>query len=100
MANLGDGAVVEVFVMGLAHGPGLELMRGITRGVQVVVLGDLGELGAMAALVTLMMNGPGQKLPPWTGLAGGIGGRHWRAGGAWRQPWQGSWISLQSPATL
>ncbi len=60
--------------MGLANSPGLQLMNGITSRVEVVMAGDLGQLGGMAAALALVVFGPAQKLTLWTALASGVGG--------------------------
>lgn len=74
MPNLGNGAVVEVALMGLTHGPGLQLPRGIAGRVEVVVASDLGEGGAMAAVIPLVEISPGGEVAFGAGLAGGIRG--------------------------
>ncbi len=59
--------------MGLANSPGLQLMNGIASRVEVVMSGDLGQLGGMAATLALVVLGPAQKLTLWTALASGVG---------------------------
>ena len=56
-------------------GPRLQLTHCITAGIEIVVGGDLGEIGAMPALMPLMVQGPGQENtgmePRSDGSAGG-----------------------------
>jgi len=87
MADLGNGAVVEMALMGLTHGPGLELAGGITGGVEVVVAGDLGQSSTPEAVVTLMQIGPGGEVAGGAGLTGGIRGKN---NGSHRTPPEGS----------
>lgn len=75
LAQLGHGAGVQLALMGLAHGPGLQLTGGVAAGVEIVVPGDLGKGGAMAPPVALVQVGPGGELTLGTGLAGRIGGQ-------------------------
>ena len=67
--------------MGLADSPGLQLMNRIASRVEVVMMGDLRQLGGMAAPLALMVFGPAQELTLWTALASGVGregnGGHW-----------------------
>lgn len=59
--------------MGLAHGPGLQLMHRIARWVEIVVPGDLGQLGAVATTLALVGFGPAQEFALRPQLASGIG---------------------------
>lgn len=61
--------------MGLAYRPGLELVHGITSRIEIVVTGDLGQLGSMAAALALVFCGPAEKLTLGATLASGIGGK-------------------------
>ena len=46
---MGDRACLQLLCAGLAPGPGLELMKGVAGRVGIVVLGYLGQFGAMEA---------------------------------------------------
>jgi hypothetical protein len=81
LADLGHCTVVEVLLVGLAHGPGLLLMHRIAAGVGVVVTRDLGQHGTVAPTLALVGGGPGQKLAGWPWLASCIGRQGDRAGG-------------------
>ena len=48
-----------MFVPRLARGPGLQLMHRIAGGVEVMVLGDLGQLSGMAPALSLVLERPG-----------------------------------------
>jgi hypothetical protein len=60
--------------MGLAHRPGLQLVHGVAGRVEVVVTGDLGKFGGMAAALALVLLGPGEELTVRARLARGVGG--------------------------
>jgi hypothetical protein len=46
---VGDRACLQLPCPGLEPGPGLELMKGVAGRVGIVVLGYLGQFGAMEA---------------------------------------------------
>jgi hypothetical protein len=96
VANQGHGTVVEVPVVGLTHGPGLQLMHGVTGGIEVVVFGDLRQLSTMVTPVPLVVDGPGQEFAPRTSLACPIGRKVEFGGNHDVAPW----VSLQCPALL
>ena len=58
---MGDRACLQLLYPGLASGPGLELMKGVPGGVGIVVLGYLGQFGAMEAVVAGVQQAPGLK---------------------------------------
>ena len=49
IAQVGDRACLQLPCPGLEPGPGLELMKGVAGRVGIVVLGYLGQFGAMEA---------------------------------------------------
>lgn len=61
--------------MGPAHGPGLQLVNGITGRVEIVVAGDLGQFRGMPHTLPLAGSGPGLKFTSRTSLAGRIRGK-------------------------
>ncbi|PHX67541.1 MAG: hypothetical protein CK549_05530, partial [Cyanobium sp. Baikal-G2] len=58
---MGDRACLQLLCAGLAPGPGLELMKGVAGRVGIVVLGYLGQFGAMEAVVAGVQQAPGLK---------------------------------------
>ena len=73
VAELGHRAVVEMLLVGLAHGPSLQLMNSITAGVELTMARDLSQFSSVLPLVPLVGVSPGQELAGRTCLAGGIG---------------------------
>ena len=59
MAQLGDGAVMKVLLAGLAPGPGLHLVHRIAGWIEVVMVGDLGQVSGMASVVACVLLAPG-----------------------------------------
>ena len=58
---MGDRACLQLPCPGLEPGPGLELMKGVAGRVGIVVLGYLGQFGAMEAVVAGVQQAPGLK---------------------------------------
>jgi hypothetical protein len=86
VAERGDGAVVQMLPVGLAQGPGLQLMHGAGFPAGIMVTCDLGQFGSMAPPIALMRPGPGEVFAGRAVLAGGIGrqGQGHRRQARWR----------------
>jgi len=61
--------------LGLSHSPCLQLIHSVAAGVEIVMMGDRGQIGRMAAFVTLVGVGPGQEFQGRVRLSGSIGGQ-------------------------
>jgi len=66
---------MQVLLAGLALGPGLLLVQGVTHWIGVVVLGDLGQLSLVQAPIVRLLLRPGLEFglrPGGRAAAGGI----------------------------
>ena len=70
LADLRDGAVMKMLLPRLSQRPGLHLMHNITCGIEIVVAGDLGQLGVVTQAFTLVLQSPGLELGLGTGQTG------------------------------
>lgn len=78
MADLGDGARLQMLFVSLPLSPGLKLTGGIPGRVEIVVTGDLSQGGCMPSPISLVQGCPGGERGCWASLAGCVS---WKAGG-------------------
>jgi hypothetical protein len=50
---------MQVLFPCLPHSPGLELVHRVSGGVEIVVLGDLGQIGGVPAILASVLVAPG-----------------------------------------
>ena len=64
---------MQMLGVGLTYSPSLQLVNGISCRIQIVMFSDLGQIGAVAPPVALMVFSPGQKFTRMETRTGCIG---------------------------